>query len=76
LDDGDDLRPAVPQTGEQVTFVKDWVEKKVRRHMMRARNRPGFGWKRWSRAWLYEALGLFADYRVRYLSHAESTPGR
>jgi RNA-directed DNA polymerase len=44
--------------------------------MMRARNRPGFGWKRWSRAWLYEALGLFADYRVRYLSHAESTPGR
>ncbi len=26
-----------------------------------------FGWKRWSRRWMYEALGLFDDYRVRYL---------
>ena len=26
-------------------FIKDWVEKKVRRHLMRARNRKGFGWK-------------------------------
>ena len=51
-------------------FVRLWVEKKVRRHLMRARNRRGFGWKRWSTAWLYDQLGLFADYRVRYLSRA------
>ncbi|MGH7535316.1 MAG: reverse transcriptase domain-containing protein, partial [Gemmatimonadales bacterium] len=50
--------------------VREWVEQKVRRHMMRARSRRGFGWERWSRGWLYEALGLYADYRVRYLSHA------
>jgi Retron-type reverse transcriptase len=49
--------------------VREWVEKKVRRHMMRARSRRGFGWERWSRAWLYEALGLYGDYRVRYLRH-------
>jgi RNA-directed DNA polymerase len=47
-------------------FVQDWVEKKVRRHLMRARGRRGFGWRRWSRAWLYETLGLFADYRVTW----------
>lgn len=47
-------------------YIKDWVEKKIRRYMMRARKRRGFGWKRWSRAWLYETLGLFNDYRVRY----------
>jgi RNA-directed DNA polymerase len=46
-------------------FVKDWVEKKVRRHLMRARNRKGFGWKRWSRQWLYQHLGLFNNYRVQ-----------
>jgi RNA-directed DNA polymerase len=46
-------------------FVKDWVEKKVRRHLMRARKRRGFGWKRWSRQWLYKHLGLFKDYRVQ-----------
>jgi RNA-directed DNA polymerase len=42
-------------------FVKDRVERKVRRHMMRARKRSGFGWKRWSTAWIYETLRLFAD---------------
>jgi RNA-directed DNA polymerase len=51
-------------------FVRQWVERRVRRHLMRARNRRGFGWTRWSTAWLYDQLGLFADYRVRYLSRA------
>ena len=51
-------------------YVKNWVEKKVRRHVMRARKGQGFGWKRWSTAWFYEALGLFSDYRVRYMSQA------
>src|SRR5438093_4021125 len=51
-------------------FVRQWVERKVRRHLMRARNRRGFGWSRWSTAWLHTTLGLFADYRVRYLAHA------
>jgi len=51
-------------------IVRRWVERKVRRHLMRARNRRGFGWKRWSTAGLYDSLGLFADYRVRYLSQA------
>ena len=45
-------------------YVKDWVEKKIRRHLMQARQRPVFGWKRWSRPWLYQQLGLFSDYRV------------
>ena len=45
-------------------YVRDWVEKKVRRHLMRARKRQGFGWKRWSRRWLYDTLGLFGHYRV------------
>jgi len=44
--------------------LKDWVEKKVRRHLMRARNRKGFGWKRWSRQGLYGTLRLFHHYRV------------
>ena len=44
-------------------LVNDWVEKKVRRHLRRARKRRGFGWKRWSRQWLYKHLGLCKDYR-------------
>jgi len=49
-----------------VAYVRLWVEQRVRRHLMRARGRRGFGWKRWSTAWLHERLGLFGEYRVRY----------
>ena len=45
-------------------YVRDWVERKIRRHLMRARKRGGFGWKRWSRRWLHNTLGLFGHYRV------------
>ena len=47
-------------------FVRQWVERKIRRHMMRARGCRGFGWKRWSKAWIYTVLGVFRDYRVQY----------
>jgi RNA-directed DNA polymerase len=47
-------------------YIKDWVEKKIRRHLMQARKRHGFGWNRWSRAWFYKTLGLFNDYGVRH----------
>jgi RNA-directed DNA polymerase len=55
---------AVGDSSRCFGFIKDWVEKKVRRHLMRARNRKGFGWKRWSRRWLYDSLRLFNNYRV------------
>jgi RNA-directed DNA polymerase len=56
---------AVGHSSRCFSFVRDWVEKKMRRHLMRARQRRGFGWRRWSKRWLYEGLGLFNGYRVR-----------
>jgi RNA-directed DNA polymerase len=56
---------AVGDSSECFSFVRDWVEKKVRGHLMRAREQTGFGWKRWSRKWLYGKLGLYKDYRLR-----------
>jgi RNA-directed DNA polymerase len=56
---------AVGNSSECFSFIKEWVEKKVRRHMMRARKRKGFGWARWSRQWLYEAVKLYNSYHVR-----------
>jgi RNA-directed DNA polymerase len=55
---------AVGDASRCFSYIKDWVEKKVRRHLMRARKRRGFGWKRWSKQWLYQRLGLFHNYRV------------
>jgi RNA-directed DNA polymerase len=47
-------------------YVKGWVEKKIRRHLQRARKRHGFGWNRWSSAWIYNTLSLYGDYSIRY----------
>jgi len=49
-------------------YIRDWIEKKIRRHMMSAKKRRGFGWNRWSRTWLYTNLGLYNDYKIRYYS--------
>jgi RNA-directed DNA polymerase len=66
---------AVGHSSRCFSMIEDWVEKKVRRHLMRARQRKGFGWKRWSSKWLYETLGLFHEYRVqRGLSAAKALP--
>ena len=59
----------VGHSGRCFGFVRDWVEKKVRRHLMRARKRGGFGWKRWSSEWIHTELGLFNDYGIRYRNH-------
>jgi len=56
---------AVGHASECFSFIRDWVEKKVRRHMGRSRNRQGFGWEKWSRRWIYDELKLFSGYRVR-----------
>jgi RNA-directed DNA polymerase len=56
--------------------VKRWVEEKVRRHLMRARGRKGFGWTRWSSEWLYGRLGLFNNYRLIRWSGAKAASAR
>jgi RNA-directed DNA polymerase len=55
---------AVGDASRCFSYIKDWVEKKVRRPLMRARQRRGCGWKRWSRQWWYQRRGLFNNYRV------------
>ena len=46
--------------------VKDWVQNKVRRHLYKAKQKDGFGWKRWSTDQLYQYTHLYSDYRIRY----------
>ena len=65
---------AVGNSSECFSFIQDWVEKKVRRHLGRSRNRRGFGWKTWSRRWLYDELKLFNGYRVRRRPSTKAAP--
>jgi RNA-directed DNA polymerase len=54
--------------------IRDWVEMKVRRHLMRSRLRKGHGWKRWSSEWIYRRLRLYNDYRLRRPALAKAVP--
>lgn len=47
--------------------VRNDIEKKVRRFVMRRKKLKGFGWTRWSREDIYQKWGLFNDYRIRYV---------
>jgi RNA-directed DNA polymerase len=63
---------AIGHSSRSFSFIRQWVEKKIRRHLARACQRRGFGWKRWSREWLYGTLGLFTEYRVAYRGSASA----
>jgi len=66
---------AIGNSNRCFTYVRWWVEKKVRRHLMRARERPGFGWRTWSTQWFHRELGLYGDYRIRYYqTQRKATP--
>jgi RNA-directed DNA polymerase len=66
----------VGHAGRCFSMVKEWVDKKIRRHLMRARGRKGFGRRRWSSDWFYDRLGLFNDYQLRRWSVVKAAPGR
>ena len=53
-----------------------YVHKKVLRHLMRSLGSLGFGWARWSRNWIYEKLGLYKDYKIRYYQASKVSPVR
>jgi RNA-directed DNA polymerase len=52
------------------SYIRHWVEKKVRRHLQKARGRSGYGWKRWSSAFIYGELGLYQSYKLKRFESA------
>ena len=58
---------AIGHAGQCFSYIRRWVEKKIRRLMTRARQRHGFGWKRWSSRW-WQAQGTGTSRWVRDLA--------
>jgi len=55
--------------------VRYYIEKKVRRFVLKRKGLKGFGWKRWSREDIYKKWGLYNDYQIRYL-YPKAAPNR
>ncbi len=64
----------IGHSGRCFSKIRDWVETKIRRHLMRSRLRKGYGWKRWSSEWIYSRLGLYSDYRLRRPALTKAVP--
>lgn len=47
--------------------VRDDIEMKVRKFVIKRKKLKGLGWKRWSKAEIYQKWGLYNDYRIRYI---------
>ena len=45
-------------------YVKDWLTRKIRRHLMKAKGKQGFGWKEWSTKGLYAVYNIYSDFKV------------
>jgi len=65
---------AIGNSSRCFSLIHLWVEKKIRRLLAKARQRQGFGWKRWSSRWLYERLGLFNEYKVQWRPATKASP--
>ncbi len=45
-------------------YIKDWLTRKIRRHLMKAKGKQGFGWKQWSTKGLYAVYNIYSDFKV------------
>lgn len=46
------------------SFVSNWVLQKIRKHLQRSSKRSGFGWKKWSKEYIHDTLGLYHNYKL------------
>jgi len=56
----------IGHSSREFSFIRQWVERKVRRFVRKSQGRSGYGWKEWSSQVVYEDWGLYNDYRIRY----------
>jgi RNA-directed DNA polymerase len=54
----------IGHSGKTFGYIKDWLTKKIRRHLMKAKREKGFGWQRWNTKELYEVYKIYSDFRT------------
>ncbi len=56
----------IGNSGKTFNNMKKWLDKKMRRHLMRNSGRKGYGWKKWSTKVLWSIYNVYSDFEVRY----------
>ncbi|GAA3953351.1 group II intron reverse transcriptase/maturase [Chitinophaga oryziterrae] len=45
-------------------YIKDWLTRKIRRHLKKAKRLKGFGWNLWSTKGLYAIYNIYSDFNI------------
>ena len=45
-------------------YIKEWLNNRLRRHLMRAKGKRGFGWKQWSTRGLLAVYNIYRDFKL------------
>jgi RNA-directed DNA polymerase len=54
----------VGNSSRKFAKLKEYIELKIRKLLRRQRQKSGYGWKEYSKEYIYKTLGLFSDYYV------------
>jgi RNA-directed DNA polymerase len=54
----------VGHSSKTFSYIKEWLNHRLRRHLMRAKGKTGFGWKQWSTTGLLAVYNIYRDYKL------------
>ena len=54
----------IGHSSEAFGYVKDWLTRRIRRHLRKAKGEKGFGWKQWSTKGLYAMYNIYSDFKI------------
>ena len=58
----------VGHSSKTFSYIREWLNHKLRRHLMRAKGKRGFGWKQWSTTGLLAVYNIYRDFKLtRYV---------
>jgi RNA-directed DNA polymerase len=54
----------VGHSSKTFDYIQEWLNHRLRRHLMRAKGKRGFGWKQWSTPGLFAAYNIYRDFKL------------
>lgn len=54
----------VGHSSKVFSYIKEWLNHRLRRHLMRAKGKIGFGWKQWSTTGLFAVYNIYRDFKL------------
>jgi RNA-directed DNA polymerase len=54
----------VGHSSKTFSYITEWLNQRLRRHLMKAKGKRGFGWKEWSTKGLFAVYNIYRDFKL------------